>query len=401
MTFLRLCCLLAAILHCLPAAAGQPRGGAAPADGNRYRIVAYYFPAAAIRPALAPEDIDGRLLTHVNFAFANIRDGRVVAGDEAADTGPAGHIARLQALRRRHPHLKTLISVGGWNWSAHFSDAALDEASRRRFADSAADFARRHGFDGVDLDWEFPVAGGADGNVRRPEDKRNFTLLLRAVRDALDAAGRRDRRRYLLTIAAGNNATYIANTEMREVARIVDWVNVMTYDFHGPWSRYAGHNAPLRDDPTIGRAEADRRFNVASVVAMMREAGVPSRRLVLGMPFYGYSWTGCGTAQRGQFQDCRGKGRGSTEAGTLEFSWIHENLIDREGFVRHWNAAGQVPYLFHEATGEFVTYDDAQSIAAKARFVRDRRLGGAMFWHLGADRGTLLQRSLSRALRDR
>jgi chitinase len=366
-----------------------------------YKIVAYYFPPPEGRPAQTPADIDGRLVTHINYAFANILGGEVVAGNGDADTGPDGNFAKLRALRKAHPHLKTLISVGGWTWSKDFSDVAATEASRAKFADSAVAFIRKHGFDGVDIDWESPVAGGAEGNIHRPEDKQNFTLLLLALRMRLDAAGGKDRRHYLLTIAAGNNDAFIANTEMRKIAKIVDWTNVMTYDFNGPWSKYAGHNAPLHDDPSIARADSNPRFNVASVVDMMLQADVPPRKLVLGMPFYGYSWKGCGVANNGQHQGCAGKGRGSAEEGALDFTEIDETLVNRQGFVRHWNDAAKVPFLFKTDTGEFISYDDTESFDWKIRWLKQKHLGGAMFWHIGADRKAVLQKKLARELLNR
>jgi chitinase len=360
-----------------------------------YRIVAYYFPPPAGRPAFAPTDMDARLVTHINYAFANIADGRVVAGNGEADTAPDGNFARLGALRAAHPQLKTLISIGGWTWSKDFSNVAASEESRARFADSAVAFMRTHGFDGVDIDWEFPVAGGADGNAHRPEDRENYTLLLSALRTRLDAVGKAARRHYLLTIAAGNNDAFVEHAELRKIARIVDWMNIMTYDFYGPWSRFAGHNAPLHDDPSIARSDSSPRFNIAAIVDAFLRSGVPSRKLVLGMPMYGYSWKGCGSAHDGQHQDCAGKGRGSAEDGALEFTDIDTLLVDRDGYVRHWNDAAKVPFLFKAETGEFISYDDVESFDWKIRWLKQKRLGGAMFWHVAADRRFVLQKKLA------
>lgn len=114
-----------------------------------------------------------------------------------------GNFNQLIKLKQRYPHLKTLISVGGWSWSNRFSDVAADPALRENFANSAVDFLRKYQFDGVDLDWEYPVSGGLQGNSRRAEDKQNFTLLLQKTREKLDAAGAKDGKRYLLTIASG------------------------------------------------------------------------------------------------------------------------------------------------------------------------------------------------------
>ena len=144
------------------------------------KIIAYYAPSATPARFYAPADIPAAKLTHLNYAFAGLVDGEIVLGHPEFDEDL---FARLRELKQQYPQLKTLISVGGWAGSKNFSDAALSDESRARFADSGVAFIRRHGFDGIDIDWEFPVGGGMAGNVVRPEDKVNYTLLLRALRE--------------------------------------------------------------------------------------------------------------------------------------------------------------------------------------------------------------------------
>ena len=350
-------------------------------------LIAYYL--ATTTPAeryVAPSKLSARKLTHLNYAFANIVDGEIAVGNPSVDVQGPDNFAQLRALKKKAPHLKTLISVGGWEWSGRFSDIALTPESRTKFAQSGVRFIRTHGFDGIDIDWEFPVAGGKDDNVRRPEDKDNFTRLMQSLREALDAAGREDGRHYLLTVAAGNNAAYLRNTDMGAVAGQLDWLNVMTYDMTGPWSQRSGHVAPLFRDPAMTAPDTDPRNNVADVVDLFLAAGVPTAKIVMGVPFYGYAWKGCATGQDGQYQQCGGKGRGTWEEGALDYADIAEHLIGRDGYVRHWNEAAQVPYLFKPATGEFITYDDPRSLRAKARFVKARHLAGAMFWQITGDK---------------
>jgi chitinase len=359
-------------------------------------LVAYYL-ATTTPPEryVAPETLSARKLTHLNYAFANIVDGEIAIGSPSVDVEGPDNFAQLRALKKKAPQLKTLISVGGWEWSGRFSDVALTPESRAKFAASGVRFVRTHGFDGIDIDWEFPVAGGKDENVRRPEDRDNFTRLIQALRNALDAAGREDKRRYLLTVAAGNNPAYVRNTDMAAVGRLLDWVNVMTYDMTGPWSPRSGHVAPLYRDPAMSAPDTDPRNNVAEVVDLFLHAGVPAGKLVLGVPFYGYSWKGCTDAQHGQYQRCEGKGRGTWEEGALDYADLADHLIGRDGYVRHWNAAARVPYLFKSQTGEFITYDDPRSLKEKARFVNSKGLGGAMFWQITADRHDALLDALA------
>jgi chitinase len=162
-------CGLAAAMAAIIAPASAVRGQA---PGRV--VIAYLFVGNA--PAEV-SDADASRLTHINYAFANLRDGEVVEGF-AAD---ADNFRRLRALRDRHPHLRILVAVGGWTWSGGFSDAALTGASRERFVRSAVAFVERHGLDGLDIDWEYPGLPG-NKNVHRPEDKTNFTTLMAALR---------------------------------------------------------------------------------------------------------------------------------------------------------------------------------------------------------------------------
>lgn len=366
------------------------------------KVIAYYPSWATHDRDFQVADIDGEKITHINYAFANIANGEVVVGDEYADTEKAfpgdcwepgckrGNFNQLNKLKEKHPHLKTLISVGGWTWSNNFSDAALTDASRNKFADSAVRFIREWGFDGVDLDWEYPVAGGeVDG---RPEDKQNFTLLLQKVRQKLDEAGNQDGKKYLLTIASGASPDYVKNTELDQVQAQLDWINIMTYDFHGGWESTSGNNAPLYLDPKDPSPNANS-FHVDAAVEGHLNAGVPKDKLVLGMPFYGRGWTGCGGADHGLYQNCSGPSEGTWEEGVFDFSHLEKDYIDKNGYTRHWNDQAKVPYLYNPTTQTFISYDDMESIGYKTDYIKSKGLAGAMFWELSSDRnGTLLNK---------
>jgi chitinase len=362
-----------------------PAFGAEPA-----KLIAYYFPSTTPGRAYAPADVPAAKLTHLNYAFANVDGGEIVAGHPELDLEL---FAKLRELKLQQPHLKTLISVGGWSWSKNFSDTALTPESRARFADSGVAFIRQHGFDGIDIDWEFPVAGGMAGNIVRPEDKANFTLLLQALRERLAAAGKADAKTYLLTAALGAGHKHI---EMAKVAALLDWVNLMSYDFSGTWDSRAGHVAPLFHDAAMPAGNPQN--NVAGLVDQVLAAGVPAQQIVLGFPFYGYSWKNCAAADHGQYQPCEGPGRGTWEAGALDYSDIAKNLVNRNGFSRYWNAAARSPWLFNPVTREFVSYEDSESLTHKLRYLKLRKLAGAMFWELGGDREQVLLDTLRREL---
>jgi GH18 family chitinase len=354
---------------------------ASAAEGPRPAVIAYVFPRDRV---LEPTEIRAEKLTHVNFAFANVVGGRVVEGSPR----DADSLKVLTGLRRDHPHLKVLVSVGGWSWSKGFSDAALTPKSRRAFVASAVDFVRRHDLDGFDVDWEYPGLPG-DKNPHRPEDKENFTALMADLRAALDREGVRRGRHLLLTFAAGAFPDFLAHTEMAKVQASVDFVNLMTYDFRvAEGGELAGHHANLYPHP----ADPDHR-SADGAVRDFLAAGVPAPKLVLGVPFYGRAWEGVGSRE-GLYREGRPPGRRiDTSHASLAA------LAGREGWTRDWDSAAQAPFLWNEGRQTFVTYEDEESLRLKCRYVRVKGLGGVMFWEYHADRTGALLDTLDAALR--
>ena len=330
-------------------------------------VVAYVF---AHHAPLQPWQIDAHSLTRINYAFANIQDGRMVTGYP----DDPGNLASLVALRKENPALTILISVGGWLWSGNFSDAVLTKESRERFVQSAMDFLILYHLDGLDIDWEYPGMPGA-GHAFRGEDKRNFTLLVKELRARFDAETRKSGRRLYLTIAAGASDEFLAHTEMGKVQRYVDTVNLMSYDYYEPGSGpISGHHAPLFTNP----ADPTKVSGDASVRAFER-AGVPASKLLLGIPFYGHVWGEVADREHGLYQP--GKPIPNAFA---PYSLIESTMLDH-GYTRYWDPVASVPYLYNEDKHIFVTYEDAQSIAAKCNYVLTHRLGGVMFWDYSSD----------------
>jgi chitinase len=350
-------------------------------------IAGYYISWRAYGHNYMPRDIDPTNFTHIIYAFADINNGVIVLSDAAADPS---NFVELRQLKQKNEQLRLLIAVGGWAGSKHFSDAAATEQDRKRLADSAVAFLRDYGFDGIDLDWEYPVAGGKDDNIRRPEDRENFSLLLRALRAALNAAGDADGKRYLLTITAAASEEYVANTELDNIARTVDWIGLMSYDFAGAWSKTSGHNAPLFADPANPSPDGARN-TVADAIMRHLQAGIPSRKLLLGLPLFGRTWSGCDPRNNGEYQKCSGPAKGTWEDGVLDYQDIAANHLTNSAFVRRFNEAAKVPFLFDTGSGQFISYDDAESFRYKLGFLKEQRLGGAMYWEITADRhGSLL-----------
>ncbi len=369
-----------------------------PAGVHPMRVVGYLASWGVRSKGTRIAQLPAKDLTHIFYAFANIDDdGRVTLGDPCIDvgvceSGPAvdsgGNFAELRRLKLRNPHLKLAISIGGWTWSGKFSDAALTDWSRRSFAESVIDLfiRRRPGlFDGIDVDWEFPVAGGMEGNVERPDDKENFTLLLAELRRQLDAEGVIDRRHYELSIAASARPLEIANVEIARIVPLLDFINVMTYDYHAG-SRETNFNAPLyaaRGDPTPS-------LNVDVTMRAFLDAGVPPRKLLLGIPFYGRGYGGVPGVNGGLFQPATGTPSG-WRGNDGDWKVLAETRLKDPHYVRHWESAARVPWVYDSTSGTWVSYDDPQSVGEKVRYVRERRLGGMVIWELGGDDGSLMR----------
>jgi len=368
--------LLGMLLLSVGSAAGQ---SAAPK-----RIVGYFMSWGIYARNYFVTDVAGDKLTHINYAFANISpEGECLLGDPWADVqfpypgetegdGLLGNFNQLNLLKAQHPQLQTLISIGGWTWSDRFSDVALTAEARQKFAASCVAFMKTYGFDGLDVDWEYPTGNGEPGNVERPEDPANFILLMAELRKQLDEAGAADGRSYLLTIATSANAAQVEQIDWVAAQESLDWINVMAYDFAGPWSETTGFNAPL-----YGEQSAD------TAIQAYLAAGIPADKLVLGVPFYGRGWKEVAAENDGLHQPYGSIPGGTYGEGVFEYEDISKFWVNY--MTRQWDEAAQVPWLYSEGTGIMISYDDVESLQIKAAYVNEQGLGGVMFWELSAD----------------
>lgn len=363
-------------------------------------------------------------LTVINYAFGNVApdaSGNVVCmlGDEWADyqipwsaeqsvDGQAvewpnpilGNFQQLKALKAMYPNIRVVISLGGWSWSKYFSDAALTPESRQTLVKSCVDLfikgdlpdpgwggmggpgAAAGVFDGIDIDWEYPAAEGNAGNIYRPEDTQNFTALLAEFRQQLDAV----KPGLLLTIAAPAGYDKASKIELAKIMKSVDWINLMTYDFHGPWDTSTNFQSNLLTsfkDPTSPP------FSIDAVVKNYLQAGVPAGQIIVGVPFYGHGWTGVKNTNRGLYQAAASPAPGTWEDGTEDYK-VLKTLLGTNNYERYWDGKSQAAWIFNGST--FWTYDDEITIKMKTNYVRKSMLGGVMFWELSGDdaAGTLI-----------
>jgi len=382
------------------------------------RLVGYYTSWSVYVRNYHVPDIPAEMISHVNYAFANISptEGAIILGDPYADIDRfypgdswepdslRGCFHQLIILKAQYPHLKTLISVGGWTWSVYFSDIALTEESRHTFAVSCAEFINEYDFDGVDIDWEYPVSGGHPDNHYRPEDRENYTLLLEELREQLDSLEQVNNRDYLLTIAAPANPNIIANIEVELIHQYLDWINVMTYDFHGPWDGPAdvvtNFNTPLHvasDDPLEEPYHSS--FNLEAAIQNYIDIGVPGEKLHPVLAFYCRAFGNVVNENNGLFADYQGPAPdGTWENGVFDFWDISDNYINTNGYIAYWHNEAKVPWVYNPNTQIMISYDDSISISEKGLFINATNLGGAMFWEFSADRYGMLLSSIHNEL---
>lgn len=333
----------------------------------RDKVIIGYVPG--FRGELDEKAIDARKLTHINYAFVNVKDSMAWLTNLETDSI---NFHRLGTLKEINPDLKILISIGGWSWSENFSDAVLTESSRDKFARTSVGIVDEYDLDGVDIDWEYPGQHGED-NIFRPEDKQNYTLMFKALREKLNELSKKTGKTYQLTTAVGANLKYIEHTEMDKAQEYLDYVNLMTYDYYTSGDS-AGHHTNLYppEDYNIDQS-ADKTFKEFFA------AGVPAEKQVMGIAFYGRSWFMKSADNRGINRPVDSVTRGGG------YSFIKDSLIHRPGFVRHWDDRAKAPYLFNEETNQLVSYDDEESVKEKCNYVKENNMAGVMFWQYASD----------------
>ena len=372
-------CMFRTICSVVTAVSFALTASAVAAQASAPRLVGYVTPQAE------PVRIEAQRMSDAIFAFAQVKDGRV-----ALDEKSAAAFARLRdALRQRNPRIKVLISVGGWGVGG-FSDAALSDASRQRFAQSALALLRAQRADGLDVDWEYPGHHEADIDWR-PADRENFTALLATLRQTFDRASRADPlapRHYLLTAALADGR-YLDHVQLAAVAAQLDWINVMTYDFNNSLTSTTGHHAGLFRS---GAAHDPHDRNTDGAVREYLAAGVPAAKIVIGAAFYARAFADVGKHDNGRYQPY---GKYLT---TYDWPQLQASYIDRNGFRRYWDEQAQAPYLWNAQSRGFISYEDPQSLRAKAAYVKARGLGGVMYWEQSLDPDNELFDALATAL---
>ncbi|MEU3253880.1 chitinase C-terminal domain-containing protein [Streptomyces sp. NPDC006997] len=437
-------------------------------------------------PAYLASDIPWDKVTHINYAFAHVDGGnRISVGADGATNAATGmtwpgvsgaemdatlpykgHFNLLNKFKKQHPDVKTLISVGGWAETGGYfddsgkrvdsggfysmatnADGSVNQSGIDTFADSTVQFLRTYGFNGVDIDYEYPTSMKDAGNpldysvsnARRAGLVKGYAALMKTLREKLDRAGASDGRHYMLTVAAPSSGYLLRGMETFQVQKYLDYVNIMSYDLHGAWNEYVGPNASLFDD---GK---DAELAAAGVYSTSQYGGIgylntdwayhyfrgsmPAGRINIGLPYYtrgfknvtggtdglwgraattdcpaGAGLTKCGDGATGidnLWHDLDTNGEESP-AGSNPM-WHAKNLekgvvgdyVTRYGFpadtrltgtyARKYDSTLVAPWLWNAEKKVFLSTEDEQSVRAKADYVVDRGIGGTMVWELAGD----------------
>jgi len=388
------CLLLIAFLSAVPiSACGQ---------AYRLQVTGYYAERHAAKGDYPLRQLVSNgaagLLTQLDYAFGKVSQARCQVPDpdlelkrafsaaDSVDGAPdspdstqlRGTFHQLQELKKKFPKLKILISLGGWANSEGFSDAA-QPANVRDFVHSCIDIYLRGNFapgirgpgifDGIDIDWEYPVDGGMIPG--RPEDTKNLNAMAAEFRRQLDAL----RPGLLLTAAIPATQEDYRHYDLKTLSRYVNYLNLMAYDMHWNGEKTTNlHSALFHDPADPSKPPGDTHFAAHAVEEFLR-AGVPASKIVLGVPFYGKGWSGVSQVNHGLYQPAKDASKSPPEYRNLK---ALPESADRQFYPKMatcsiWN------------DHEFFSYDCPQAIALKRQYVRQHRLGGVMFWEMGQD----------------
>lgn len=330
-----------------------------------------------------PSTVDATKLTHINYAFASIVDGKPRFELDLDSI----KIPKVIALKKKNPNLKVLYSIGGWVWSDKFSHVAAYQESRKRFAISSVQLMKKHGFDGVDLDWEYP-GQRAEDNAFRPSDKENFTLLLAEIRKVLDKQGKEDNAHYLLTIATGADQPYINHTDLSQAQKHLDFINIMCYDYYHGWHFQTGHHANLHPsdkekfEGNSGHQAIERHI----------KAGVPANKLIMGIPFYGRQWNKVTPGNNGLYQP-------AMSTGAIVPYWDIVDKVKSGKYRKLYDESAKASYLWNAADSIFISWEKPVDIRVKTEYIKEKGLGGAMFWEYSLDKDQELLNALHQSMR--
>ncbi|GAB1287968.1 Oviduct-specific glycoprotein [Apodemus speciosus] len=351
-------------------------------DGTAYKLVCYFTNWAHSRPgpaSIMPRDLDPFLCTHLIFAFASMSNNQIVAMNLQDENILYPEFNKLKESEQGAENTAVHRRVEFWHITGcEFTTMLSTLANREKFIDSVISFLRIHGFDGLDLFFLYPGLRGSP-----PHDRWNFLFLIEELHFAFEREALLTQHPRLLLSAAVSGIPYVIQTSYDAplLGRHLDFINVLSYDLHGSWEKFTGHNSPLFSIPEDSKSSA-------YAMNYWRKLGTPTDKLIMGFPTYGRTFHLLKESKNGLQAASMGPaspGKYTKQAGFLAYYEVC-SFVQRA--KQHWIDYQYVPYAFKGK--EWLGYDDTSSFSYKAMYVKREHFGGAMVWTLDMDdvRGT-------------
>ncbi|KAF4964366.1 hypothetical protein FSARC_7691 [Fusarium sarcochroum] len=351
------------------------------ARGAGKRNILYFTNWGIYGANFQPQDIPAKEITHVLYSFAlvNPDDGTVYGSDRNADTdmlypsdaGGGGNnvygcVKQLYLLKKKNRNLKVLLSIGGWGGSPNLASGVSTQARRQRFISTAVKLITDWGFDGIDIDWEYP---------KNSREARNYVLILANLRKALDQYSKTNKLNYhfLLTVATSAGANNYNIMDMKGMDPWLDGWHLMAYDYAGPWDTTTGHqsNVYLSTSNPVST-----KFSTHQAISDYIAAGVPARKILMGMALYGRSFLNT---------DGLGKSYSGIGGDNKEGTFLLK-VLPRPGATQYFDSNVMATYTYDSKKRELVTFDNIASGKAKAGYISQNGLGGAFYWEASGDK---------------
>lgn len=337
---------------------------------NDFKVIAYW---TGSDKKIDRESI--QQLDQIIYSFLHLEENQLNVSHK-----DSVYLNYLVSQRKINPDLKVLISLGGWGGCETCSDVFSTEEGRTEFASSVKDILEKYNAQGIDLDWEYPAIAGYQGHAYKPEDRENFTLLVKRLRKVLGPDA-------VISFAAGGFKDYLEKSvDWNKVMPLVDHVNLMTYDIVNGGSSSTGHHTSLY-------STENQKNSADYTIKYLDSIGVPHEKMVLGAAFYARVWEQVEDSLNGLYQ--KGKFKES-----ILYKDIESYKNNYPGFKYFWDSVAQAPYIYNAREKLFATYDDSTSVSEKTRYALENKMAGIMFWQLSGDKPEGLLDIIDNELKD-